>query len=281
MTIGPGVLANTLSTPAVRDRLGNVWQYHGRSDRHSKVACWGIAVDLLMQSATLRRHVERRKVVLGVNHVMRDFATGRQKKLDLVIARPAGPTGGRTLADFAAQWMITMDAAEQRAVQALPLPEEGAVGAVLIALEAKACMTAHVKSLPRLYDELNSSHLTVHGASENALAVGFVMVNMSDTFISPDLNRKDLSREEPLVSGHKQPHVTLRVLEKVAEMPRRTRSGQSGFDGLGVVVVDSRNDGTPVELVVYPPAPRPGELFHYDSMITRMANEYDVRFREI
>jgi uncharacterized RmlC-like cupin family protein len=39
------------------------------------------------------------------------------------------------------------------------------VGAVLIALEAKACMTAHVKALPRLYDELNSSHQCVHGSS--------------------------------------------------------------------------------------------------------------------
>ena len=39
-------------------------------------------------------------------------------------------------------------------------------------------MTAHVKSLPRLYDELNSSHQIVHGASNNALSIGMVTVNV-------------------------------------------------------------------------------------------------------
>jgi hypothetical protein len=78
-----------------------------------------------------------------------------------------------------------------------------------------------------------------------------------------------------------QPKSTARVLEKIAEMPRRTRSGQHGFDGIGIVVVRLRNDGSPVSLVGDPPAPAAGDLFHYDSMITRMANEYDVKFRHI
>ena len=37
-------------------------------------------------------------------------------------------------------------------------------------------MTAHTRALPRLYDELNSSHLCVHGASRQALAIGFVVI---------------------------------------------------------------------------------------------------------
>jgi hypothetical protein len=214
---------------------------------------------------------------------MRDFATGRKKDLDLVLARPALPPadGARTLASLVEKYDVVLGDDARSRLEQLPDLKEGRVGAVLVALEAKACMTAHIKSLPRLYDELNSSHLTVHGASENALAIGFVMVNLSEEFLSPGLNQFEIAGHTPEVSFHPQPRSTERVLQKVAEMPRRTRTGQHGFDGLGVVVVKARNDGKPVQLVTSHPAPEPGGLFDYDSMITRMANEYDVRFRDI
>jgi hypothetical protein len=42
-----------------------------------------------------------------------------------------------------------------------------------------------------------------------------------------------------------------------------------------------RNDGGDVRIVDAPPAPRPGDSFHYDSMIVRMANECDTTFANI
>jgi hypothetical protein len=45
-----------------------------------------------------------------------------------------------------------------------------------------------------------------------------------------------------------------------------------------VTLLSLRNDGSPVELVEGPPAPAPGDTFHYGSMIVRMANEYDTTF---
>jgi hypothetical protein len=280
---GPTILVESLSVPRIDDKFGNRWQYHPRSDRHSKVACWGIALDLLDASALLQRHVDQGSVVFGVNHQMRDFATGRKKDLDLVLARPAtAPAdGARTLASLVEKYDIVLEDDARLRLDELPDLTEGGVGAVLVALEAKACMTAHIKSLPRLYDELNSSHLTVHGASESALAIGFVMVNLSDEFLSPGLNQFEIAGHAPEVSFHPQPKATERVLQKIAEMPRRTRTGQHGFDGLGVVVVRARNDGQSIAFVTSTPAPAPGDLFDYDSMITRMANEYDVRFRDI
>jgi hypothetical protein len=280
---GPDILVPSLSIPSIDDKFGNRWQYHSRSDKHSKIACWGVTYDLLKASATLRQHVTEGKVVFGINHQMRDFATGRQKDLDLVISRPAAPVtpGGRRFTDLIEKWDVVLSKDQAAGLTSMPDPIEGAVGAVLVALEAKACMTAHVKSLPRLYDELNSSHLTVHGASESALAIGLVMVNLSQEFLSPGLNTFDMARQVAEVSTNPQPRSTERVLQKIGEMPRRTRTGQNGFDGLGVVVVEARNDGSPVLLEKSPPAPQPGTLFHYDSMITRMANEYDVAFRHI
>ena len=42
-----------------------------------------------------------------------------------------------------------------------------------------------------------------------------------------------------------------------------------------------QNDGSPVHVVSGPPAPQPGEAFNYETMIIRMANEYDATFRSI
>jgi hypothetical protein len=164
---------------------------------------------------------------------------------------------------------------------ALPVFPVSTVGAVLVALEAKACMTAHVKSLPRLYDELNSSHLCVHGASRQALAIGYVQVNAADQFLSPVLNNRLLGDTPAEVTDHRQPADTERVLKKVAEIPRRSASSESGFDGIGVTVLDLRNDGGPVTIVDDLPAPQPGDSFHYGSMIVRMANEYDTTFAQV
>lgn len=280
---GPGLLARFLEQPGPADKYGNRWQYHSRSDRHSKVGSWGVALDLLNHSALLRQHAQSGTVVLGVNHTMTDFATGRKKDLDLVIARPAAPVvpGARTFAALATQYGIPLDQQEQELLRVLPTITIGAVGAVLVALEAKACMTAHVKSLPRLYDELNSSHLCVHGASRQALAIGYVQVNAAEEFLSPVVNNRATEVADAQVTKHRQPGDTIRVLQKVAEIPRRSNSSESGFDGVGITVLQIRNDGGPVHIVDGPPAPQPGDSFHYDSMIVRMANEYDTTFAKI
>lgn len=282
---GPTLLAAALSRRTIADKFGNVWQYHSRSDRHSKVACWGVAFDLLLTSRVLRRHAEQGAVVLGVNQQMTDFATGRRKDLDLVVARPVAPPGADapTFAQLASKWQIPLNEAQHSALAALPPLSVGVVnaGAVLVALEAKATMTAHIKSLPRLYDELSSSHLCVHGASSRALAVGLVLVNAAQEFLSPGLNTHDLQAREAIVSRHRQPRDLQRTIEKVREVNRRSSSAEHGFDSVGVVVVDMRNDGTPVTLVESPPAPRPGDADHYDNMIVRTANEYDAAFRQI
>lgn len=280
------MIAASLSIPRPRGKSGHLWQYHSRSDLHSKVACWGVLFDLLQQSRVLRGHGQSGKVIFGVNFEMRDFSTGRKKKLDLVVARPSAPVRAsrpRTLEDLAAKWFVVLTSAQKRALLQLPPVYEGPVGAVLMALEAKAAMTEHGKAQPRLYDELNSSHLTVHGASRQALAVGLVMVNVSTTFVSPDLNPEPPGAGQPIrTSTHVQPTAAAGIIRKVREIPRRTGVQAEGYDGLGVVVVSAPNDGvTPVTLVRGPPAPARGDVLHYETMVTRVANEYDTRFGHI
>lgn len=278
---GPAVLSQTMSHPSVVDEYDNVWQYHPRSDRHSKVACWATMFDLLRYSSLLRQHVAEAKVAFGVNHPFADFRTRRTKKLDLVIHRPGTlPSGGppaKTFAELGASWMIRLDERQHAALASLPVLTEAPVGAVLMALEAKACMTKHRGSGPRLYDELNSSHLTVHGAADQAIAAAFVMVNKAGAFISPDSNRRPLGAGQPppKVTPLRQPEATEFVVSKVSELPTRTRPGVEGYDAIGVVVVDCPNDGSPVGIVSGHPAPPPNDLFSYGSMIRRIVSQYD------
>jgi hypothetical protein len=280
----PTILVGSLQRGRPRGTSGEPWQYHSRSDHHSKVACWGTLFDLLLTSGLLREHVRERKVVFGVNHPMHDFVNNKRKNLDLVVARPGAdePTlPGRTLTDFVELWGVELDKEQRRLLADLPVGHEGPVGSVLVAMEAKACMTEHSKAGPRLYDELNSSHQMVHAASNQALAVGFVMINAATAFVSPDRNRNLPPGASRVVTSHKQPRAAEVALRAVGQLPRRSDTSARGYDGVGVVVVDLANDGTPVGLVTDPPAPQPGDIFHYESMLRRVAGEYDSTFRRI
>lgn len=279
---GPQILVRSLSRSTRTDRYGNAWQYHSRSDHHSKVACWGIVFDLLQSCTLLRRHVEDGRVGFGINHEMRDFVHDRKKNLDVVLCTPSGGTAatGITLAELAQTYEILLSHEERAVLESLPALHRTPVGAVLMALEAKAAMTAHQRALPRLYDELNSSHATVHGATDQAIAAGFVMVNLAETYLSPDLNKKNRA-SDPEWSRHAQPRDAQLVIDKVRQLPKRAKLGDTGYDALAIVVIDMENDGRDVRLVTSPPAPQPGDIYHYASMIDRAAHIYATRFKDL
>ena len=277
---GPDILVRTLSSPTRRDKSGNLWQYHSRSDHHSKVACWGVIFDLVLTTPLLRRHIDAGVVCFGITHEMRDFAHDRKKNLDLVLCTPSGDPSNDTLANLAADYCIQLSSAENAALAGLPRLVKAPVGSVLMALEAKACMTAHQRALPRLYDELNSSHLTVHGASDQAIAVGFTMVNIATDYLSPDLNKKNRA-DDPEWSHHNQPRDAQLAIDKIKQLPRRSKAGDVGYDALSIVVIDMPNDGQPVRLVKAPPAPQAGENYDYGSMIARLSGIYATRFKDL
>jgi hypothetical protein len=71
------------------------------------------------------------------------------------------------------------------------------------------------------------------------------------------------------------------IMEKLREVPRRARDGEEGFDAFAVVVVDCRNDGSPVRLITDIPAPQPGEIYHYEWTVHRLAQLYEQKYRDI
>ncbi|HEX4555999.1 MAG TPA: hypothetical protein VH249_18545 [Xanthobacteraceae bacterium] len=231
----------------------------------------------------LKQHVAKGLVHFGINHEMRDFVHDRKKNLDLVLCTASGATtdvSSLTLSSMVDQYEIDLTSTEKTELDALPILRRAPVGGVLAALEAKACMTAHQRALPRLYDELNSSHLTVHGATDHAIAAGFAMVNMSSRYLSPDRNRENPA-SHPVWSTHHQPRDAQLVVDKVRQLPRRSRTGDTGYDALSIVVIECVNDGSPVNLIEEPPAPQAGDIYHYASMIDRLSHIYATRFKDL
>jgi len=285
VTVGLAILVRSMSLATSGFANGNSWQYHPRSDRHSKILCWGIFFDLMLRDSPISRQVREGKVAFGINHRMRDFQNSREKDLDLVICRRASQetkSGIAWFQDMVQAYSIVLGEQEATALATLPLIPLTGVQTSLVALEAKAAMTEFGKARPRLYDELNSSQLTIHGDTQAAIAAGFVIVNVSPTFVSPLRNPFKLGAEYPtIVTSHTQMRSAASVIEKIEQLPRRSAVDTPGFDALGVALVSCANDGTPVTIETASPAPRPGDSYHYDSFLERIETIYAARFASL
>lgn len=98
------------------------------------------------------------------------------------------------------------------------------------------------------------------------------MINAASSFITPSTES---------VNPHDQPKVAARTVAKIRELPRRSRIDEDGYDALGIMLVDLKNDGSPVTLVQDSPAPQSNDTDHYDRMIDRLATLYASRFKEL
>lgn len=279
---GPAIIARSITGHDYEDRFGNHWQYYPWSDHHSKVACWAALFDLLRTCALMRQHAADGNIGFGINHTMADFRMDRQKDLDLVVCTPGtGPAGRETFRSLSEAYGVVLTDEERRELRSVPDLQQTPVGVVHLALEAKATMTEHVKALPRLYDELTSSHVCIHGASNRVIAAGLSIINASESFISPKNNLFGIRKKGPRLNEHRQPQSTLRTIQKVKQIARRSNVEERGFDALAIILIDMRNDGSPVRLVESGPAPQPNDIFHYDTMIRRVAQLYEARFPHV
>lgn len=220
-------------------------QYHSRSDMCER----------------LRQQAAAGHVAYGINYRFR-WPNGKDKTLDLVIGTPAEP---------------------------LPAPPDGRIhrltnqrsspkfSRLLVACEEKSVMTEHGKSQPRIYSELNDAHTIVHQGSRHTIATCITMVNIARTFIAPLRQRPDL----PLVvSEHRQPYVTSRMVEHLRKLPMRDDVDAVGLEAMCTFVVDVNNQGV-VALHADPPAPQPGDPDHYETFLNRICRFYTERFSDV
>ena len=166
----PQDFAAWLTSHEHRDPLyGWLYRYHSRSDAHSIALCKLVLRDLVDACPPLRDHALADRVVYGIN-ARHTFPNGKQKTLDLAIGTPAA-----------------IDRTERLAGVIYPAE----IDRVLIACEAKTCMTEHGKSQPRIFDELGSSHEIVHQGDREAIAAGITVVNIAATSVSPLRQKSD------------------------------------------------------------------------------------------
>jgi hypothetical protein len=235
--------------------------------------------DLLQICPLLRQHVASDKVGFGVNHRMRDFKQNKKKNLDLVISTRRNGTDV-TFADLADKWGVVLSAEESAALSSLPVMKKAAVSNVFLALEAKACMTEHIKAISRLNDELSASFQTIHGDTGGAIAAAFIMINCADSFISPKRNTKRVRMRRFVVTKHNQPHAADSVVDAMMKITRRSDSHGQGFDAIGITMARCVNDGTLVEIdrvanVKLPP------IATYTSLLERLAHLYATKYSAI
>lgn len=270
---GPDIVARTISTPTVRGKSKKAWQYHGRSDVHSKVACWAVLFDLLDSCDVFAAQAAVGKVSFAVNHLM---VGPINKTLDLVVcAVPKGrkPRGRRTFAQLGQHYGIQLSPTEQALLTTLPILEEelsSDVSEVLIALEAKACFTDLVGSIPRLHAEILATGYLAKQAAPSCLSVSYTLVNGANSFVSPG---------EGKVKKHNQPSDATNVLAMIAKaIPTAHNQPNFGYDAIGASLINCQNDGSTVNIVTAAPAPTHTDFIYYERMMRTLCGQYRNRF---
>jgi len=240
------------------DKFGRSYAYHPRSDAHSIELCYLVLEDLVARCQPLLEQGKRSRVAYGIN-AAHTWADGKSKTLDFAVGIPK-----------------TIDSRPNR-IAGVPRAME--FSDVLISCEAKAVMTEHGKSQPRVFDELSSSHAIVHRGRSDAIAAGITVVNIASTFVSPTRNQFS-RRRKVFISHHKQPDVTANMVKHLRGLAIRDAIGVIGFDAYCTVVVECDNQGHGT-LWMSPPAPQPGDLDHYETFISRLARFYTERFARL
>jgi len=263
-----------MSVPTRRGSAGAAWQYHSRSDTHSKVACWTLLFDALLECDVLRAHAEQGRLGFGINHVM---VGPINKTLDLVLTRvpPSRSAKSRlSFVDLVTRFGICLSDTDQLELATLPAiahDDMEDVSEVLVALEAKACMTEHLKSLPRLHAEILATGYLAKRSMPRSIVVSYSLVNAARTFRTPSGVAK--------INHHNQPEDAQRVMEMLATAIPLARDTHNliGYDVIGAIAIECSNDGSPVVLCDGTSAPAKTSHIRYERMIRSLCSEYRSR----
>jgi hypothetical protein len=272
---GPEILARTMSVPSRRGGSKRAWQYHSRSDSHSKLACWTLMFDLLLECDVIRQAAAAGRLGFGINRVM---VGPINKTLDLVLTVIPPERAARSRRDFsslATSLGVLLTAEDRLQLEALPAlieDHKADVSEIAIAVEAKACMTEHVKSLPRLHAEILATGYLAKRAAPRCITVSYSLVNCAPSFVSPSGAGK-LNRHQP-------EDFARRVVNMISSaVPMVGDTLTYGYDVIGITAISCLNDGSPVKIIENSAVgPARSEHTHYERMVRGICSEYRARF---
>lgn len=270
--LGTGILVRTLSVPTQRGRSRRAWQYHPRSDVHSKIACWTLLLDCLLGCDALYDDACAGRIGFAINYQM---VGPINKTLDVVLLRvPRNRKPGttrRTFLEVGLHYGIVLTPEELMQLTELGSVFEDShedVSEVAVAVEAKACMTKHVGALPRLHAEILATGYLAKRAAPQCTVVSYTLVNAASTFLSESKTEK-----------MRQPESAAAVLQMLdTAVPLcRDHQGLLGYDAVGALSIVCRNDDSPVVLATGAGAPSTTSQIHYERMLRQICAAYRSR----
>jgi hypothetical protein len=269
---GPKILVRTLSVPTKRGKDQQSWQYHPRSDVHSKVACWTLLMDCLLECDVLFEDAKQGRIGFAINHLM---VGPINKTLDLVLTRVprnrVDPSRRRSFVEVGKEYGVTLTPAEAKLLAELGnVFEEGKddVSEVAIAVEAKACMTDHNGALPRLHAEILATGYLAKRAAPQCTVISYTLVNTASSFRS---GSKTKTMRQPAAAA-----CVLKMLETAVPLCR-DHHGQLGYDAVGALAIECRNDGSPVTLSRGAVVPATTSQINYERMVRQICAAYRQR----
>ena len=172
---------------------------------------------------------------------------------------------------------------------------------IQVAIELKSIWTEHGKARRNRLRDFNAFHSYAKQYNPKTVAAAFLVVNAAELFLSP-LNLGARNRE-PITWHRQKAKSSLQLVKETIDIFRSIHLRNSvgdpdGLEALGVVVVEHDNlnylQGKPEYAAVYeqyrqlqkptqvakaPPGLRVGDPLHYSTMIQRICNAYNERFR--
>jgi len=236
--------------------------YHPRSDAHSNALCRGILADLTENCPAFAARAAKGEIVAQLNHTA---TVGHE------------------------EWNIDLAVGPPRGVPKAPGPGEpivfGPPAVIELAIEAKSVMTEHGKARRNRLRDLQAFHGHAHSYDQNVVAIGIVVVNVSEYFWSPTRAASDVTHHRGIASLGES------TVSLYRNLPLRLRpSDGPGLEAAAVIVIRHDNilknaslpAGSPsageTVLVTKPPAPAPGDPLDYATMIVRACTAYKVRW---
>lgn len=237
-------------------------RYHPRSDAHSNAICLGILIDLIDYCKPLRQKIEKGELVARLNHTV--TVNYQHWNIDLALGPPPGkptPPAQGSVISFSVPTVIE------------------------VAIEAKGVMTEHGKARHNRLRDLQAFHSHAHTYNQKVVAVGLVVVNMSEYYWSPTRAVNDITHHRNISQ------LAAETVDLYRNLPlRNSPSDGPGLESACVLVIKHDNLGKnpnlpenapearDTELVTRPPAPQPGDPLHYATMVHRVCQAYTDRW---
>ena len=234
-------------------------RYHPRSNKHGDKLSHLVLADLISSCQPLRTAATQGKVVYSLN-------------FDVLVADPAVVSGlsPDLLKDLG--WNIDLvlgppKAQQGQIVQAQPgAVQEAEPDEIWMVLDAKGVMTEHGKARRNRQRDVTALSAVMHLFHPSVVVGAVIPVNIARRFKSPLVD--DVTDHGDNIGQVVAD--TLAIFRAVREVAPRLATG--GIEGLGCFVVDFENTpGFIASLHSGPPAPKAGDVIHYDHFITDLA----------